>query len=213
MTNIKFTLPLQMLWRFVWHRIPLEDFEAWLYRDGDVEALLGDETYLTLIELNYRDREAVRGARTTMLQHLMEHHPGSWFEHAGLAAQLNAARRPLDFSDEPDPLPKTELGFFLMRHLPSVREAYFTYVNDLYDGDPWNANVYGVIANVLADPLRDAVSRDDQALIKSLAATIDWLFEHGDAAIKNEVGLVFVVEWSETGRHGDVLGPAVRAAR
>jgi hypothetical protein len=54
------------LWRFVRGDMPSAEFEAWLYTHDELEAELGQQLYLDLVSLDYRDKHALFALRESL---------------------------------------------------------------------------------------------------------------------------------------------------
>lgn len=63
----------QCLWEFARGDADLPQFEAWLYSEVTLEAKIGQDLYLQLIECDYADQEAVRNCRYALWVILQKH--------------------------------------------------------------------------------------------------------------------------------------------
>ena len=60
-----------LLWRFIRGDLPVSAFEAWIYGESGLEAVLGEALYMELISTDYRDRDAVFNLREKLKAVLM----------------------------------------------------------------------------------------------------------------------------------------------
>jgi hypothetical protein len=54
------------LWRFLGGDLPVPEFEQWVYADPALEAMLGPELYLTVIETDYRSQDAIERVKAAL---------------------------------------------------------------------------------------------------------------------------------------------------
>ena len=74
----------EFIFQFINSEIPLEEFEAWVYQTSKLEEILGPDTYLDLIDFNFRSKDALYQVKQKLLAKIGVEQFEIWYMHKQL---------------------------------------------------------------------------------------------------------------------------------